>query len=319
METLSNQLIKLTDQEGQKVESGIFHNVISVKQALEKGAHNLMENRMVLLNKKHPYYIVGDIHSDEATLKSFLKKIDFYQRVERGESFQIVFLGDYVDRGFKHLETLECLVALKFNYPEYICLLRGNHDGGILLEDGEVQLPYRIPDEDDPMSYFPKYLQSQPDLLRLFLKWFDLLPYVAFIGDESRAVMCVHGGIIKPMIDSKEHYDYLGVLSDLTSTGERCDELFWSDPYTGEGERHLDKKRFKFTAENFFAFKEKLDIDLLIRGHEVANDGVRSHFDGTLFTLFSSGSSKDSYYKSVKPRYMTIDISLSLSTHYIHE
>ena len=65
-------------------------------------------------------FAVGDIHGCLEELD------DLLDRMSPGEDDLIVFLGDYIDRGFKPREVVERLIALSQEVP---CIfLRGNHE-----------------------------------------------------------------------------------------------------------------------------------------------------------------------------------------------
>lgn len=57
------------------------------------------------------------------------------------ETFDYVFLGNYVDKGYNSLETICLLLTLKLKYPEHIVLLRGSH------EDAKVNRLFGLAEE----------------------------------------------------------------------------------------------------------------------------------------------------------------------------
>ena len=45
-----------------------------------------------------------------------------------------LFLGGYVNRGIRSIETIQLLLALKLRYPDRVTLLRGNNESKYLSE-----------------------------------------------------------------------------------------------------------------------------------------------------------------------------------------
>lgn len=269
-----------------------------------KSAH-----KIYMFNESFDYAFVGDLHSDDQSLKRALQSTNFYEKVIDNQKIRLVFTGDYVDRGQVHLKIMERILILKYLFPEYIFLLRGNHDGGILEDDGSLTLPYGIPEEDSLEMYFPHYLKTlslknklfKSTLLERYLDFFNSLSYIAAIKIRYQTVLAVHGGIPRPKYESSVSYKHLNVLSDLTDqsivdhVGKNiCQNIMWSDPYKDDGDLREDSGRFQFTQEHFNAFRKKFGFDLLIRGHECADDGFRHHFNDCLITIFSTGGKYES-------------------------
>lgn len=71
----------------------------------------------------HPIYAIGDIHGQIEKLHEVL---DWIER-DGGRDAQIVFLGDYVDRGAHSNRVIELLMEGVANGRNWTCLL-GNHD-----------------------------------------------------------------------------------------------------------------------------------------------------------------------------------------------
>lgn len=86
-------------------------------------------------------YAIGDIHGALDALDALLEKID----ADAGgiDNAQLIFLGDYVDRGPDSKGVIERLTALKKDAPNSV-FLKGNHEAVMLefLADPEEALEW---------------------------------------------------------------------------------------------------------------------------------------------------------------------------------
>lgn len=80
-----------------------------------------------LIGVRSPVKIFGSLYGRHSELLRIFENFDFPHEGEM-ETFEYIFLGNYVDKGFNSLETICLLMALKIKYPEHIHLLRGRHE-----------------------------------------------------------------------------------------------------------------------------------------------------------------------------------------------
>lgn len=87
-----------------------------------------------MVNCSAPVKVVGDIHGQ------FYDLLELFKISGDIPSAHYIFLGDYVDRGYNSVETLQYLLCLKVMYPRLLTLLRGNHES---LQVSSVKLLHK--------------------------------------------------------------------------------------------------------------------------------------------------------------------------------
>ncbi|CAM9275724.1 unnamed protein product, partial [Pylaiella littoralis] len=228
-------------------------------------ARDVLLNQPCLLELATPMKICGDIHGQYHDL---LRLFDYGGHPPESN---YLFLGDYVDRGKRSLETICLLLCYKVKYPNNFFLLRGNH------ESASINKMYGFYDECK-RRYSSK-------LWRTFTDCFNCLPIAATVDGK---IFCAHGGLSPELFDL-EQINRVSRPTDVPDTGLLCD-LLWSDPDRdiigwGENDRGVSFTFGEDIAKDFLAAH---DLDLICRAHQVVEDGYEFFAKRRLVTIFSA-------------------------------
>uniref|UniRef100_A0A7S1B7S2 Serine/threonine-protein phosphatase n=1 Tax=Corethron hystrix TaxID=216773 RepID=A0A7S1B7S2_9STRA len=233
--------------------------------ALCNKTREVLLSQPMLLELGSPIKIVGDVHGQYPDLLRLFEYGGF------PPESNYLFLGDYVDRGKQSLEVINLLFAYKVKYPENFFLLRGNH------ECMGISRIYGFYDECRRRYSVKMWKQ--------FCNVFNCLPCAAVIDDK---IICIHGGL-SPELNQLDQLASIARPCDVPDTGLLCD-LLWADPdpsITGWGENDRGVS-FTFGCDVVTQFLRRHDLDLLVRAHQVVEDGYEFFAGRELVTLFSA-------------------------------
>ncbi|XP_020884516.1 serine/threonine-protein phosphatase 5 isoform X1 [Arabidopsis lyrata subsp. lyrata] len=216
-------------------------------------------------NGKH-ITVCGDVHGQFYDLLNI-----FELNGLPSEENPYLFNGDFVDRGSFSVEIILTLFAFKCMCPSSIYLARGNHESKSMNKiygfEGEVRS------------------KLSEKFVDLFAEVFCYLPLAHVINGK---VFVVHGGLFS--VDGVK-------LSDISAIDRFCEppeeglmcELLWSDPQPLPG-RGPSKRGvgLSFGGDVTKRFLEDNNLDLLVRSHEVKDEGYEVEHDGKLITVFSA-------------------------------
>uniref|UniRef100_A0A7S1APM7 Serine/threonine-protein phosphatase n=1 Tax=Noctiluca scintillans TaxID=2966 RepID=A0A7S1APM7_NOCSC len=235
-------------------------------------ARDAFLNQPMLLELETPVKICGDIHGQFADL------LRLFQIGGHPPQSNYLFLGDYVDRGKQSLETIVLLFCYKVKFTENFFLLRGNH------ECSQITRLYGFYDEIK-RRYNIK-------LWKLFCDVFNCLPVCACIDGK---ILSMHGGI-SPHLTDLESIRRLVRPTEVPDEGLICD-LLWADPEnSAQGfEKNSRGVSVSFGAEALTKFLLDLDLDLVVRAHQVVEDGYEFFSERKLVTVFSAPNYMDQF------------------------
>lgn len=229
-------------------------------------ARDIMIKQDVLLDLQAPMKVCGDIHGQFPDLV----KIFEYSGYPPNSNY--LFLGDYVDRGKQSLEVIILLFAYKIRYPENFFLLRGNHECATINRN---------------YGFFEECTKRyNVRLWKLFNDCFNCMPLCAIIEDK---MFCTHGGL-SPELRSLEQIRRIVRPTDIPDSGLLCD-LVWSDPSPEAPTWRASDRGVSqtFGVQVLNSFLQENDFDLMVRAHQVVQDGYEFFGKGRkCLTVFSA-------------------------------
>jgi len=225
----------------------------------------ILSDQPTLLELEAPLQLVGDIHGQ------FHDLLRLFEHCGWPPDANYLFLGDYVDRGKNGIETIAMLLTYKILYPENFFLLRGNH------ECASINRIYGFYDECKRRFNIKMWKKFQDA--------FNVLPFAAVVDEK---IFCIHAGL-SPDLNTPDQIKRIQRPTDVPDSGLLCDML-WSDPEAdisgwAENDRGVS---YTFGADVVSKFLQKHDYDLVVRAHQVVEDGYEFFADRQLVTLFSA-------------------------------
>ena len=251
------------------------------------------------INPSETFTVVGDTHGQYYDLLNLLRL-----NGDPTSDNKYLFNGDFVDRGSFSFQVVFLLLAYKTLFPENVYLLRGNH------ETIDMNVMY---------GFFHEILTKYDnDVLRKFWTVFSYLPLACVFKNAVHPnfrTLILHGGLFSrenvtlDELNSLDRTVALDVPSELVENDEHVglmqediwaasimNDLLWADPMRSRG-RKQNRARgggLLFGPDVTNEFLKQNDLNLLIRSHQVRQNGWSSEHNGKCLTVFSAPNYCDS-------------------------
>lgn len=202
-------------------------------------------------------FVIGDLHGD---YESFLKLLKFGEEDEN-----IIFLGDYGDRGFYQVDLYYAVLKLKSELKDKVILLRGNHE---FFKD-QIISPH-----DLPRQLLARFGNKALEIYEEIKELWNRISLAAYNDNY----FFVHGGI--PIERVKiENIEKLSI--------NIWKQLLWNDPIEEYGFKPSYRGvGYLFGYDITDRFLKDNNKIAIIRAHEPCN-GIKYNHNKKVITVFS--------------------------------
>lgn len=175
-----------------------------VKLSREEFFSQFKELKIYDFNEYEKVIIFGDIHSCIDPVNLYFRKNPF------NDSYMYIFIGDYFDRGYQHIEVLEFLETILDK--KNILLLHGNH------EDHLGKFVEKLESRSDEFERYtkPSLILSDGDAERLRKRvriLYNKISQLAYYTYREKIYLVNHGGVptlITPFTSTQEFVKGVG-------------------------------------------------------------------------------------------------------------
>eukprot|EP00056_Hartaetosiga_gracilis_P007744 m.111762 g.111762 ORF g.111762 m.111762 type:complete len:579 (-) comp12769_c0_seq2:26-1762(-) len=306
----SNSHVWCTDPQNHQFEKEFF----SLLPALCAAAIRSLKQDDMVLDLAAPCYVLGDLHGNLRDLQYFAAQ--FWRAGVDICPSDLLFLGDYVDRGPHSTEVIAYLLALKVLYPKKVFLLRGNHELESVCGNVDYYGEGSFRAQLSAMATRVGMGDALEETWDALMMCFDWMPLAATI---DKNIFCCHAGLPRATMSpaSKKGEKRESILDRIRKLPrplieeEHIDgtddciamDILWADPATSR-EKHIMGKHglppgfalnlerggdaCVFGEDAVAAFSKETNLNFVLRAHQPPNRGIRYQAGAKVITVFSS-------------------------------
>uniref|UniRef100_A0A914L810 protein-serine/threonine phosphatase n=1 Tax=Meloidogyne incognita TaxID=6306 RepID=A0A914L810_MELIC len=255
---------------------------------------SIIEQEPSFIRVKAPVIIFSDIHGNFVDLLEFFRLL-VPDLLSLGDPKvkctlpNLLFLGDYVDRGAQSLEVITFLVCLKTLFPKRITLLHGNH------ESADINKRCRN-------SFYNDVISKRNGNFDIWARFNKLFKHLSLCALVNGCVLCMHGGLPRikywnELAQVKKPKKVSDCYNDYDDINTVVNDLLWADPTNnldpnnGVNSWFNDDRQTSIKYNDLYIreFMNRFPhIKGVVRGHEHVNSGYKLNADRTMCTLFTA-------------------------------